>query len=205
MRQFSFNKARFLKSAMEFSDFPPFQKGFQEIAIVGKSNVGKSSLINFLLKTKKLAKVSSTPGKTQMINFFVIDESLMLVDLPGYGYARVSKEIQENWATYIEGYFQKRENLSALLQLIDIRRLPTKEDLSCMQWCRHHGKPFFILFTKSDKLTVQEQTKNIQCSIQLIEQSLGEDLANSYLACSIKDFKSRQHLIGKINKVLLGR
>lgn len=202
MKNLKFTQARFIKSALQPQDFPPLQKGKCEIAIIGKSNVGKSSLINHLLNYRGLAKVSSTPGKTQMLNFFMIDENMMLVDLPGYGYSRVSKEIKEQWSEWIDHYLKQREDLSGLLQLIDIRRLPSQDDIAFIKWCHHHGKPFLILFTKSDKLNAHEQKRNIEASLQCIRELSGVNPGDHYLACSVKDPLSRQSLIHKINTFL---
>ncbi len=126
MKKYPFLRAQFIASAFQEDQFPKTatarEEAMTEIAIVGRSNVGKSSLINSLFKGPKLAKASSTPGKTQSINFFIVDEQLALVDLPGYGYAKVSKEMKEKWSALIEAYLHSRKSLSLILFLIDSRR-----------------------------------------------------------------------------------
>ena len=122
-----------------------------EYAFIGRSNVGKSSLINMLTGQKGLAKTSSSPGKTQLINHFLINDSWYLVDLPGYGYAKVSKDSREKWRRMINFYFQKRENLTCVFVLIDARHEPLKQDLEFIDYLGNMGVPFVIVFTKLDK------------------------------------------------------
>jgi GTP-binding protein len=142
--------ARFLTSMKKKGDYP--ETGLPEIAICGKSNVGKSSLINYLTSNYKLAKVSSTPGKTRLVNFFVINETFMLVDLPGYGFARVSQQEKHSWAEMVETYFKTSQNLRALLILLDIRHNPTADDKTMFQWANVYGVPVIIVATKADKI-----------------------------------------------------
>ncbi|HNQ27978.1 MAG TPA: ribosome biogenesis GTP-binding protein YihA/YsxC [Aquaticitalea sp.] len=123
-----------------------------EYAFIGRSNVGKSSLINMLTNHKNLAKTSGKPGKTQLINHFIINKNWYLVDLPGYGYARVSKSLKNKFQKFITDYFEKRLQLVNAFVLIDIRHEPQKIDLEFMQWMGEHGIPFSIVFTKADKL-----------------------------------------------------
>lgn len=132
-----------------------------EFAFIGRSNVGKSSLINMLTDSRYLAKTSSTPGKTQTINHFLINDYWYLVDLPGYGYAKASKSLREGFGKIIEGYVLKRENLSCLFILIDARLEPQKIDLSFMQFAGEKGIPICLLFTKCDKLGKNDLQKNI--------------------------------------------
>ena len=122
-----------------------------EYAFIGRSNVGKSSLINMLTGQKGLAKTSSSPGKTQLINHFLINDSWYLVDLPGYGYAKVSKDSREKWRRMINFYFQKRENLTCVFVLIDARHEPLKQDLEFIDYLGNMGVPFVLVFTKLDK------------------------------------------------------
>lgn len=133
-----------------------------EYAFIGRSNVGKSSLINMLTNHKKLAKTSSTPGKTQLINHFLINENWHLVDLPGYGYARTSKTKRKEFQKLITTYFQQREQLITAFVLIDSRHEPQKVDLEFMQWLGEHQIPFSIVFTKADKLKPKALERNIQ-------------------------------------------
>ncbi|HEX5001126.1 MAG TPA: ribosome biogenesis GTP-binding protein YihA/YsxC [Bacteroidia bacterium] len=133
-----------------------------EFAFIGRSNVGKSSLINMLTNHKGLAKTSSTPGKTQVINHFNINEAWYLVDLPGYGFAKISREKREQWEKMIQSYLLKRENLISTFVLIDSRIDPQVSDLTFMRWMGESGLPFAIVFTKSDKLTKNNLTSNIE-------------------------------------------
>lgn len=154
--------AKFVTSAVDASGFP--QTTMPEFAFVGRSNVGKSSMINALLNRKGLAKVGGTPGKTRTINFFDIDSKLHLVDLPGYGYASVSNDYKKNWAQTIEAYLKNRKQLELILLLVDLRHPPTKDDQMMFQWIKTFSISFMILATKSDKITktkMQEQKKMI--------------------------------------------
>ncbi len=156
-----------------------------EYAFIGRSNVGKSSLINMLCNNNKLAKTSATPGKTQLINFFVINENWHLVDLPGYGYAKKSKALRDTFSALIIDYCTKRENLTCLFVLID-SRLPLQQiDLEFMQWCGEKNIPFCIIYTKADKNSKSELTKNINT----IEKELlkhWEELPNTFVTSSEK-------------------
>ena len=153
------SSADFLISNTTFKKCPEDEK--PEFAFIGRSNVGKSSLINMLTGKKKLAKTSSTPGKTQLINHFVINENWYLVDLPGYGYAKASKKSRNNWEQFISEYLLHRNNLLTTFVLIDARLEPQKIDLEFMNWCGGKGIPFSIIFTKSDKLSSSALQKNL--------------------------------------------
>jgi len=148
----------FVTSAVTASQYPV--TGFPEVAFVGRSNVGKSSLLNKLVNRRHMARTSASPGKTQLINFFVINDTFYLVDLPGYGYAKVSKEKQATWGPMAEAYMQQRETLKLVIQLIDIRHDPTREDLNMYQWLTHFGRPPLIVTTKADKLSRGAVIKN---------------------------------------------
>jgi GTP-binding protein len=152
--------AEFISSYADVRKCPPPDK--PEFAFIGRSNVGKSSLINMLTLTKKLAKTSVKPGKTQTINHFLINKAWYLVDLPGYGYASVSKSTREGFGKMIEEYVLKRENLSCLFILIDPRVEPQKNDISFISWAGNQGVPLAIIYTKSDKLSKNELQKNIK-------------------------------------------
>lgn len=132
-----------------------------EYAFIGRSNVGKSSLINAILGRKDLAKTSQTPGKTQLINNFLINESWSLADLPGYGYAKVSKSIRKDFEKLITNYILNRPNLVNLFVLIDVRHSPQKIDLEFIEWCGESGVPFSIVFTKADKMKPGAALKNV--------------------------------------------
>jgi GTP-binding protein len=153
-------KSEFISSYADVHKCPAPDK--PEFAFIGRSNVGKSSLINMLTQTKDLAKTSSTPGKTQTINHFLINETWYLVDLPGYGYASVSKTLREGFGQMIEDYVQKRENLSCIFVLVDSRLEPQKSDLSFINWAGSKGVPLAIVFTKVDKLKLNELQRNVQ-------------------------------------------
>jgi GTP-binding protein len=151
--------AEFISSYADVRKCPPADK--PEFAFIGRSNVGKSSLINMLTNSRNLAKTSSTPGKTQTINHFLINTAWYLVDLPGYGYAKASKSLRQGFGRIIEDYVLKRENLSCLFILIDARLEPQKIDLSFIQWVGEKNIPLCLLFTKSDKLGKNDLAKSI--------------------------------------------
>ena len=142
---------RFVKSAVNPPDFPA--EALPEIAIAGRSNVGKSSLINKLVNRRRLARVSNTPGRTQLLNFFVVNEAFTLCDLPGYGYAKVPRALKAIWGSMIETYMLEREPLRALVLLLDIRRTPGDFETSLIHWCSHHGHAVLPVVTKVDKLS----------------------------------------------------
>ncbi len=129
-----------------------------EIAFAGRSNVGKSSLINVLVNRKKLARTSSTPGRTQAINFFSVGEALYLVDLPGYGYAKVPLAVRRAWRDMVEGYLKGRDTLKAVVLIIDIRRDPGREEHDLIAWFRHHQIPCVLVLTKADKISKNKAT-----------------------------------------------
>jgi GTP-binding protein len=199
MKHVPFTEAQFIASAFNVSSFPKMSslegKPLAEIAFVGKSNVGKSSLINHLVKNGKLAKTSSTPGKTQSINFFSVDGLLALVDLPGYGYAKISKEVRGQWAELIDHYLQNRTTLQLVLLLIDVRRTLTEEDYMLIKWAAFHQKPLLLVFTKTDKLTENQKRVHLLSSQNL-------PTSTHFLHYSIKDPHARIKLIEKINQLL---
>ena len=143
--------AEFIKSATEPSTYP--EGIFPEIAFAGRSNVGKSSLINALTQKKNLARTSRTPGCTQLINFYTVNERLSFVDLPGYGFARVPDAVRKNWKPMIEKYLRERKNLLLLILILDIRRDPSEEELAFIQWLGLYNIPFLIVLTKIDKMS----------------------------------------------------
>jgi GTP-binding protein len=152
--------AEFVKSA--FAEEHWTTDGLPEVAFLGRSNVGKSSLLNSLLQRKGLARTSNTPGRTQSLNYFLINGKFYFVDLPGYGYARVSKAMRSDWGKMAEDYLAKREQLVLSIQLIDSRHEPTTQDQQLFEWLRHYHKPQLIVATKSDKLSSNELRKNIE-------------------------------------------
>src|SRR5512142_661190 len=146
--------AEFVTSAAGPKQFPIDKR--PQVAFAGRSNVGKSSLINALLNRKSLVKTSATPGKTQLINFFVINDSFYFVDLPGYGYARVPQAVTDTWAPMIEGYLKKSPDLRAVVVLLDVRREPDERDIRLLDWLRQYHIPAIYALTKADKLSRQE-------------------------------------------------
>ena len=153
-------EATFVKSVTNHKQCPEPNK--HEIAFIGRSNVGKSSLINMLCNNSKLAKTSATPGKTQTINHFIINKSWYLVDLPGYGYAKVNKGVRQKFEDFISAYLINRENLDCVFVLVDSRHEPHKIDLEFIRWCGEKQIPIAIVMTKSDKLKPSELEHNIQ-------------------------------------------
>ncbi len=151
-------KARYILSTL--TEYPtlkdPQGNLLPEIALVGRSNVGKSSLINHLLNQKKLAKTSATPGKTRLLNFFIVDERFLLVDLPGYGFAKAPKSEIETWSNAIDAYINQRPTLRLILLLIDSRRGIGEEDQKLIDWARHRRLKLLLIFTKTDKLSPNE-------------------------------------------------
>ena len=153
-------KANFLCSNTDWKKCP--KPNLPEYAFIGRSNVGKSSLINTLTNHKKLAKTSGKPGKTQLINHFIINDTFYLADLPGYGYAKVSKKLREEFQKFTLNYLEKRTNLICLFLLIDLRVKPQKIDMEFMEYCATKEIPFTICFTKSDKLKKAEISGNLE-------------------------------------------
>lgn len=151
--------AEFLKSVYELQQLPGDVR--PEIAFAGRSNVGKSSFINTILSRKKLAQVSKSPGRTQSLNFYLVNGSVYFVDLPGYGYAKVPLDVKRKWKHLIEGYLSNRPALKAVVLLFDVRRTPKEEDLSFVDWLKMQSIPVLIILTKADKLS------NNQCLAQL--------------------------------------
>lgn len=160
------SKARFIKTALLPKDYPVIRnaKGqiLTEVAVAGRSNVGKSSLLNHLFQTKHLVKTSCTPGKTQALNFFVFEDRLAFADLPGYGYAQVSQGVRKQWGPMVQTYLEKRETLQLVLFLMDIRRIPNQDDLQFLDWVIHHQKAMILVLTKVDKVNRNERKMNTE-------------------------------------------
>lgn len=161
MAKYQFKKARFIKTAILPKDFPTLrnQSGEElpEIAVAGRSNVGKSSLLNHLFNVKGLVKTSATPGKTQAINFFVADDMLAFVDLPGYGFAKVPLEVRKEWGPMVQNYFSNRKMLKMVLFLFDIRRVPNEEDFHLIEWAANQDLALLLILTKTDKVNHKEK------------------------------------------------
>jgi GTP-binding protein len=171
--------ADFVKSAVFEKDYPI--SDLPEIAFVGRSNVGKSSMINSLLGRKKLVKVSAKPGKTRTLNFFNVENELMFVDLPGYGFASVSKQERASWAVCIETYLRKRPNLKACVLILDIRRLPSEEDMNMLDWLSVTETHTIVALTKMDKLSVNQRMKQIKA----IAEEVGLDKEDFFQYSSV--------------------
>jgi GTP-binding protein len=154
----SFSDVRFLTSVFDLKQLPAPE--IPEIAFAGRSNVGKSSLLNRLIKRRNLVKTSSKPGKTQSLNFFLLDNCIYLVDLPGYGYARVSKKMQAAWQDLITAYLETRKNLKCVVVIVDLRHELKIADLQLVDWLRSVGVPFLLVYTKADKLSANQRNKN---------------------------------------------
>ena len=190
--------AIFKQSASSLHGCP--KPGLQEYAFIGRSNVGKSSLINMLCNNNKLAKTSSTPGKTQLINHFLINDHWYLVDLPGYGFAKASKDKRSKFETIIYDYCKKRQSLVCLFVLIDSRLPLQKIDLEFMMWCGENSIPFSIIYTKADKNSKAELARNIRN----IEKELlkhWEELPNSFVSSAEKK-SGRDEITGFIGHLI---
>lgn len=185
----------FVKSAVKPSQYPEYD--FSEIAFAGRSNVGKSSLINTLIQRRDMVKTSSKPGCTQLINFFLINETLSFVDLPGYGYAKVSKKIRAQWQPMVNLYLSQRQNLMGLILLIDIRRDPGKEELDMVEWLESHKMPYLVILTKSDKLSKTKQQKRL---LSICSQMNREK--NSMILFSAKTKKGRDTILEEIEELM---
>ena len=187
--------AEFVVSAPGPEQFP--RDGKPQIAIAGRSNVGKSSILNALLHRKNLVKTSATPGKTQLINFFIINDSFYFVDLPGYGYARVPQAVTDAWAPMIEGYLKSSPRLAAVVVLLDSRRTPDERDVRLIEWLRQYNLPAIYALTKSDKLNRQETER----ARRTVSAELA--LAGPLLLTSAKSGLGMKELWGEIKTMLL--
>ncbi|HEX7295077.1 MAG TPA: ribosome biogenesis GTP-binding protein YihA/YsxC [Pyrinomonadaceae bacterium] len=185
--------AEFLKSAFKESDWP--RDARPEVAFLGRSNVGKSSVINSLLGVRNLARTSSTPGRTQSLNFFTINDAFRFVDLPGFGYARVPRDIKSSWGEMVTSFLAKRRQLVLSIHLVDSRHEPTKQDLQLHEWLEQSAKPRLVVATKSDKLSNNELRK----SLEHIRRVLDDDQVVAY---SAKTGRGRDELWRAINSAL---
>jgi GTP-binding protein len=167
-------QSEFITSAVKREQYPIDNR--IEVAFVGRSNVGKSSIINSLTNRKKLAKVSQTPGKTRLVNFFLINNDFYLVDLPGYGYAKVSKSEKDSWGKTVEMYLTNREQLKRVVLLVDSRHKPTGDDIIMNEWFKHFGYDVTVVATKSDKLTKNELRKSEKVIKETLKLSADDKL-----------------------------
>lgn len=189
------NRAEFVTS---MASYGPFEgAGLPQIAVVGRSNVGKSTLINRLCNRNKLARTSATPGKTRLINIFLINDTFHLVDLPGYGFARVDKKEKERWGTMMQHYFTASEELRHVLCLIDIRHEPTEDDLTMNRFLRETGIPFSVVATKADKISRGARSKYLApiCRALLVQPW-------EIICFSGEDGTGREELLSRMEEVL---
>ncbi len=189
--------AEFVMSNSEVAKCP--KDRLPEYAFIGRSNVGKSSLINMLMQRKSLAKTSGRPGKTQLINHFLINKNWYLVDLPGYGYARVSKSSKKVFQKFITNYFEKREQMVLAFVLVDCRHEPQPIDLEFMQWMGESGIPFNIIFTKADKLKPKALERNIAVYAEKMLETWEE--MPPYFITSASDSSGRDEVLKYINEL----
>jgi GTP-binding protein len=187
--------AEFVTSAAKPSQYPAAE--LPEIAFAGRSNVGKSSLINVLVNRRHLVKTSSTPGRTQMINFFDINSNLIFVDLPGYGYARVPEAVQKTWGPMIETYLSGRRTLKAVVVIMDIRRTPRAEEQNLIAWLKHYSIARILVLTKADKLSKTKQKQKRTAYAGALEQNK-DDL----ILFSAKSRQGREELWQAIETLL---
>ena len=189
-------KAEFITSLTGYRDFPG--KGLPEIAFAGRSNVGKSSLLNSLTRRRGLAKVSATPGKTRLINVFRVNDAWHLIDLPGYGYAQVDKNEKKRWGEMMDGYFNRSDALRLTLHLVDIRHAPTKDDLTMNAFLRSSGLPFYVVATKLDKIS---RAQRLPC-LTLLYRALSVQ-PWQVLPYSSETWEGRDQLLTLIEKTLI--
>ncbi|WP_192702920.1 ribosome biogenesis GTP-binding protein YihA/YsxC [Paenibacillus sp. OAS669] len=172
------NQAEFIISAVGPNQYPA--DALPEIALAGRSNVGKSSLINRMIQRKNLARTSSKPGKTQQLNYYKINQDLFFVDLPGYGYAQVSKSKREIWGKFIEEYLLHREFLKLVLLVIDLRHPPSKDDQAMYAWLKHNGVPLCVVTTKADKISKGQWQKHVK----IVKETLQMDKNDPFVLFS---------------------
>ncbi len=187
--------AEFVKSVSNYNDI--YKSNYKEVAFVGRSNVGKSSLINFMTNNSKLAKTSSLPGRTRLINYFLINKEFLLVDLPGYGYAKASKEAQASWGDLLENYLKLSKNLKAVYMLLDIRHLPNDNDKQMIKFLYYYNIPTVFVLTKADKLSKAERGRNAQ----KIANDLGLTI-NNFVITSSDDKIGKEGLLASLESRL---
>ncbi len=188
--------AEFVTSATKPSQYPP--EGLPEIAFAGRSNVGKSSLINVLVNRKRLVKTSSTPGRTQLVNFFDINDYITFVDLPGYGYAKVPASVRKKWGPMIETYLSGRNTLKGVVVILDIRRTPREEEHNLIAWLGHYAIASILVLTKTDKLSKTKLAKQRA----VVARSLALD-AGDLILFSAKSRKGRENVWRAIERLLV--
>lgn len=184
-----FPHASFITSAWQPRQFVPDEG--TEVAFAGRSNAGKSSAINAIVGRRDFARVSKTPGRTQLINFFALDDVRRLVDLPGYGYARVSKEMREHWRELLDGYFRRRVSLAGLMVIVDSRRGPGDFDWQMIDWARQLGCPAHILLSKADKLTRNESSRALADAVREIGPAASVQLFSATAGTGVDEARQR--------------
>ncbi|MBQ5436495.1 MAG: YihA family ribosome biogenesis GTP-binding protein [Firmicutes bacterium] len=189
-------RVEFLCSAVKKGQYPA--EDLPEIGFAGRSNVGKSSLINLLTNNRNAAKVSSSPGKTRTINFFLINGSFRIVDLPGYGYAKVSKSVSQDWGRMMEEYLSARPNLKKVIQLVDIRHEPTAQDVQMYDYLRYYGLSGIVVATKADKVSRNEQGK----ALSLIAKTLNTGESDVIIPVSALKKTGQDRLLGCMESLL---
>lgn len=190
------NKSELEAIAVKPRQYPP--ENLPEIAFAGRSNVGKSSLLNNLTGRKKLAHVSVNPGKTRTINFYKINDNFRIVDLPGYGYAKLSKSMTEGWAEMMEAYISRRENLRKVIQLVDIRHEPSKLDIQMYDYLRYYGLDGIVVATKADKISSNQKQK----SLNIIRKTLNMNKDDVIIPISSLKKTGTENLIKEIELIL---
>lgn len=191
------NSAEFIKSIFDLRALP--NSVLSEFVFVGRSNVGKSSLINTICNKKKLAKIGSVPGKTRQLNYFLINEKFYLVDLPGYGYAKVPEQIRAGWRKLVEDYISERQNVKLVFVLIDSRHEPTYLDELMVSWLEYYEIPFVIVLTKSDKISSNKMQKQIYRSSKIVNN---DDLCLDYIPFSIVTGEGKNEVLKLIEDYL---
>ncbi len=189
-------QSEFIISAVSPRQYPVDNR--IEIAFVGRSNVGKSSLINALTNRKKLVKVSATPGKTRQINFFLINNDFYLVDLPGYGYAKVSKKEKESWGRVIESYLNNRQQLKRIVLILDCRHKPTADDITMYKWIKHYDYDIAIVATKIDKVSKNQLYKNLE----IIRDTLGMNREDEILTFSAVNKQGKDKVLEVLDSTI---
>ncbi len=189
--------AEFIKSIFDLRALP--NSVLSEFVFVGRSNVGKSSLINTICNKKKLAKIGSVPGKTRQLNYFLINEKFYLVDLPGYGYAKVPEQIRAGWRKLVEDYISERQNVKLVFVLIDSRHEPTYLDELMVSWLEYYEIPFVVVLTKSDKISANKMQKQIYRSSKIVNN---DDLCLDYIPFSIVTGEGKNEVLKLIEDYL---
>jgi GTP-binding protein len=196
MKIMQITKADFYTSVYKYEECPRLQQ--PEIAFSGRSNVGKSSLINRITRQKKLARTSNTPGRTQCLNYYNVDDKFYLVDLPGYGFANVPQKVKADWAELIDTYLRYRENLIGIVQIIDARHKPTKDDKMMVEWLQASGLSFLIVATKVDKISNNKKAKQKK----LIYKELNLDQLSNFTFFSAQTGDGTPQLYNYLNSLL---